>query len=69
MITASISNCENGYAVSVTSGLFSTTKTWVYESMDVAMAKIREAFTAPVQITDAPTITAEELDKMMETEI
>jgi hypothetical protein len=69
MITASISNCENGYLVSVNRGLFDDTKTWIYGDINVAIDKIRDALLPRIPVTDAPAISREELDKILGTEI
>jgi hypothetical protein len=62
MITASISNCENGYAVSISPDEV-TTKTWVYDGLDKAMDRARTAFTADPVATSG--LTDEELDEIM----
>ena len=63
MITASISNCENGYAVTISPDEV-ITKTWVYDNLEQAIHRAKTAFTTdPVATTGI--ITGEELDDLV----
>lgn len=65
MITASISNCENGYLVSVNRGIFDDTKTWIYGDINIALDKIKDALLANISVTDAPPPSDEDIKKLL----
>ncbi len=65
MITASISNCENGYAVSISTSLNDEfTRTWVYDNLDEAVARARAAFKSDPIVTSG-VFSQDELDDIM----
>jgi hypothetical protein len=62
MITASISNCENGYAVSISPDDV-ITRTWIYEKLEDAISRARTAFTTDPVATSG--LTDKEIDDLI----